>query len=152
VPVASGFSLGVANGSSRFFTVPLPSIERQIVVVEHISVVRGGGRLLTDGDQGLIGLSHQTDIPDAALIDDEIDILTDLGFDIWWTHGISETDHVLDRLDVPELVAGTQGVVFFNGTGATTSVRVDIGYHLRKMPNVIQWALLKQRTSYETQV
>lgn len=152
MPVAHGFRLGLADGQTGFGVVPLPSIEHQVVVIDSISVIRGGGRLLTDGDQALVGLSHQVDILDSLFTDDEIDLLTDRGFDIWWTHGLSETDHVLDRLEFPESVAGPQGVVFHNGTGGTTSIRVDISYRTVRLANITQWALLKQRTSYESQV
>lgn len=150
MPIAHAFSGGLADGNSIAFPIDLPSIERQASAIDFISVVRGGGRLLTDGDQSLVGLSHQTDITTVSLTDDEDDFLSDRGTDLWWVHGISETDHVLDRLDVPELVAGPQTVVWFNGTSKTIGVRVDVGFHMVPVSNITRWALLKQLTSYET--
>jgi len=150
--IITGFSQGVANGDSSAVKILLPEIEGLAVAIEAISVLRGGGRLLTDGDQALVAISHRTDIFTAGLFDDEDDILDEEiaeQLDFWWAHGISETDHVTDRLSTPELVAGPQTMVFHNGTGATTGIRFDITFHEVKIPNLTQWALLKQRTSYE---
>jgi len=64
-------------------------------------------------------------------------------------HGLSETDHVSEHLDPPEVVAGPQSLVFVNETGATTAVRMIITYHLAPMP-MTQWTMLKTRTSFES--
>jgi len=149
MPTTTLFSGGVANGNSRVFRLQLPEIELQVVHIDSISVIRSLGRLLTDGDQALVGLSHQTDLQNPDLTDDPDDFLSDFGFDMWWVHGLSETDHVQDRLDVPEQVAGPQSVIFHNGTGATAAIRVDISFHVSRMTSILNWALLKKRTSYE---
>jgi len=149
MPVTSVFSGGLANGNSIALRLQLPEIELRANMIDSISVIRGGGRLLTDGDQALVGISHQTDIQTADLLDDQDDFLSEVDYDMWWVHGISETDHVQDRLDTPEQVAGPQTVIFFNGTGATAAIRVDVSHHSIRVPNITEWTLLKKRTSYE---
>lgn len=150
MPTAHAFSGGVSNANSITFPLDLPSIEGQAVAIDSISVVRSLGRLLTDGDAALVGLSHQSDVRTVDLLDDSDDFITDTGTDLWWVHGLSETDHVLDRLEVPELVAGPQTVIFFNGTGAIAAIRVDVAFHTVAIPNLTRWALLKELTSYES--
>jgi len=149
MPLATAFSAGVANGNSVALLVPLPEIERSVVVIDSISVIRSLGRLLTDGDAALVGLSHQTDILTTELLDDPDDFLQDNGYDLWWVHGLSETDHVQDRLDHPEVVAGPQGFIAFNGTGATCAFRIDVSFHTEQLRNIQEWTLLKIRSSYE---
>jgi len=144
-----GFSGGIANGDSAALRIDFPEIERLGIAVDSISVIRGSGRLLTDGDQVLVGLSHRTDLLTTDLLDDQDDFLQENGFDMWWVHGLSETDHVQDRLDIPEIVAGPQTMVIHNGSGAVAAVRYDISFHHVRIPNITQWALLKTRTSYE---
>lgn len=132
------------------FSIALPTIEGEASAIDSISVIRGQGRLLTDGDQVLVGLSHQLEIPASDLTGNEDDIITDLGIDLWWVHGLSETDHVQDRLEGhPELVAGPQTVVYVNKSGATTAIRVDITWHPVRGIDLTRWALLKSLTSYE---
>jgi len=152
MPIAHAFSEGLANGNSKAFPLALPSLEGQAVEIDRISIVRGSGRLLADGDQILVGLSHQVDLQTTTLLDDQDDFLQDNGYDLWWVHGLSETDHVTDDLDTPEQVAGPQTILFFNGSGATAAIRVDVTFHLARLPNLTRWALLKQLTSYETQL
>jgi len=153
MPTTTIFSGGLGDGNSVALILPLPSIEGQVVLIDSISVIRGSGRLLTDGDQALVGISHQTDLLTAGLADDQDDFLDPTrNNDMWWVHGLSETDHVLDRLDHPEEVAGPQTVVFFNGTGAVGSIRMDVSFRLRPGLQLTRWALLKQLTSYEAQI
>jgi len=149
MPKTTVFTGGVSNGFSVAVQVPLPSIEGEASAIDLISVLRGSGRLLTDGDLAMIGLSHQSDLLTTDLADDPDDFITDLGFDIWWVDGLSETDHDHDRIDPPELVAGPQTMVFHNGTGALAAARLDISWHVVSVPNLTRWALLKQLTSYE---
>jgi len=73
VPTATAFSGGVGNGNSVAFRIPLPAIELQGVLIVAIGVLRGGGRLLTDGDTAMVGLSHQTDLLTGDLLDDQDD-------------------------------------------------------------------------------
>lgn len=150
MPIAHAFSGGLANGNAIAIPLGLPSIERQVVNIDSISIIRGSGRLLTDGDQAMVGISHQTDILTADLLDDQDDFLTEAPeYDLWWVHGLSETDHVQDRLEVPEQVAGPQTVLFFNATGGTAAIRVDVSFHLTLLANLTRWTLLKTLTSYE---
>lgn len=152
MPIESVFTGGVVNANSIAARIQLPSVEGQVIAIESISAVRTGGQLLTDGDQGLVGISHRTDILTADLDDDEDDIL-DLANpnDIWWIGGLSDTDFLRDRLGGhPQLVAGPQTVIFFNGTGATQALRMDVGFHvLPASLDLTRWALLKSLTSYE---
>jgi len=149
MPRATVFSLGVNTGISVFRTLPLPSIEGQAVRINRVSVVRSGGLHLTTPNNHLVGLTHQTDILDGNLLDDEDDILTDTGFDIWWYAGLSLDDHKTEALVPPKLVAGPQGMIFFNGGGAITAVRLDVDFDLIPLRNLTRWALLKKLTSYE---
>lgn len=149
MPIIHSFAAGVSDGNSAAAKLAFPEIEGLANSIDSISAFRGGGRLLTDGDKASVGISHQTDLLTADLLNDEDDILTDQGTDLWWVHGISETDHVLDRLNIPEVVAGPQTLVFHNGTGGVTGVRMDISFHTIRIPNITDWTLLKTRTSYE---
>jgi len=152
MPTQSAFTGGLANGNSVAVPMALPSIEGQAVVIHSISVVRGGGRLLTDGDTSIAGLAHQSDVPTAGLSDDEDDFIDrNDDRDYWWIHGLSETDHATDHLAVPEEVAGPQSFVWFNGTGATTGARMIVSYTLKRI-SLSLWVALKRRTSYEGQV
>jgi len=149
VPTIYTFTGGLANLNSIAARVNLPSIEGQAVVIERIQVVRGLGRLLTDGDQAFVMLSHRNDILTTDLSDDEDDLLGENDDrDYWWIHGLSETDHATDHLQPPEVVAGPQTLVFVNQSGGTTSVRMNMTYHLERMA-LTEWTLLKTRTSYE---
>jgi len=149
MPTTTIFTGGVTNGNSIAVPLPFPSIEREGSAVDSVSVIRSLGRLLTDGDQALVGISHQTDILTTALLDDPDDFLQENDYDLWWVHGLSETDHVQDRLDVPQVVAGPQTFIFHNGAGATGACRVDVSWHVVPIPDLTRWSLLKQLTSYE---
>ncbi len=151
MPLSTAFSGGVATGDSIALRLQLPNIVGQASEILSISVIRSLGRLLTDGDQALVGLSHQNDLLTTGLADDPDDFLDpDRRNDLWWVHGLSETDHVQDRLDVPEVVAGPQTIIFFNSTGAVCAIRMDVVYRNLSVRNLTEWALLKQLTSYAT--
>lgn len=148
MPVTEAVTGGFVNNTSFALPIPLPVIVGQMAVIQSISAMRTGGRLLTDGDQMVMAMSHQSDILSADLTDDEDDVLFD-PHDYWWQHGLSETDHVSDHLDHPEEVAGPQTLVIFNGTGETVSVKVLVNWETRKGIPITPWTLLKTLTSYE---
>jgi len=151
VPIVWERQIGTSDGNTRPTTVKLPSIEHQGLEILSITALRSGGRLLTDGDIAIVGLSHQNDILPGRVLNDQDDFLTDdPEYDLWWMHGLSESDHVLDRLDVPQLVAGPQTVLFFNGTGGVSALTIGIEYRVTTIPSLQQWTLLLHRTSYET--
>lgn len=149
MPTRSAFTGGVANGNSISVPLDLPSIEGQAVVISSISVLRGGGRLVSAADSSMAGLSHQTDVLTATLLDDQDDFVTEDGDrDYWWVHGLSEKDHATDHLAIPKEVAGPQSFVWFNKTGATNGARIIVTYELKRIATHL-WVALKRRTSYE---
>jgi len=151
MPIITGYTRGIANANSGAAAIPIPAIPRQGARILSVSAVRTLGRLLTDGDQVLVALSHQNDVLSADLGDDPDDIIDpDLtALDLWWVHGLSETDHVHDHLTLPQEVAGPQSIIVHNGSGATTAVRVDLTVEFFPIPSMVKWTLLKRLTSYE---
>lgn len=148
MPTTTEFSGGFVNNTTFVLPIPIPSIEGELSAIRSISVLRSNGLLLTDGDQMLVGLSHQANLLATDLTDDPDDLLFDEN-NVWWVHALSDTDHVLDRLDMPEEVAGPQSMIIHNATGATTAVRVDVGWSQVRGIAIPRWTLIKTLTSFE---
>lgn len=91
-----------------------------------------------------VGLFHQTDLTGLTT-----GVTALYGANPWWTLSVTPGFHSeWIQEDAEVLLAGTQRVIFSNGSQATGQVFLSLGYEVVKIPTQA-WALLKNRTSFE---
>jgi len=137
---------GLQADNSQRSSVGLPSIEGVASEIIAVNVIRGNGFESTEGDEYMVGLSHQTDLPLTNDPDDFIGNILDNP--MWWAAELSRNASVFDVFPDPVLVAGPQAFIVHNGMGQTTACRLVVWHRPVKL-QLIRWALLKTLTSYE---
>jgi len=137
---------GLATNQSQVTLLGLPSIEGLASEIIAVNVMRGLGLEATEGDEYMVGLSHQTDL---AVTNDPDDFIGNiLDNPMWWVADLTRNGSVLDRFPEPVLVAGPQLFVIHNGFGQTTAARIIVWHRPVRM-QLTRWALLKTLTSFE---
>lgn len=138
---------GLVNGNSQNTRLPFPDIPGRVYKIVAVNAVRGGGALLSDGDQWMVGISHQLD---PTLANDPDDFISELeeGDNIWWAADLIPHASIFDSLPVAVEVAGPQSIIVHNGSGATTGGRITVYYTIGRI-SIPRWSLLKTLTSFE---
>ncbi len=144
---ATVITRGLATGQSQLTILPLPILPQVAYRIHSVAAMRGGGALLTDGDQWMIGLSHQTDLELTNDPDDFIgSILNNTA--IWWATDLIPHAAIQERIAPPVVVVGPQAVIIHNKSGGTTAGRITVHYEKFAMA-IPQWTMMKTLTSFE---
>lgn len=127
-------------------TLPFPSIPLQAISILKVTAMQTHGDIQAGGDRATVSISHATDL----IVNQSGAIIS---FDsIWAAFNLLNGPGLWEVPTGEEfLVAGPQGV-HTELTGWTDSNLLVLALWTPKAISLLDWTLLKQRTSYESDV